>query len=127
MKIHAIQTGTVSIKKVQRHGKGKGLMRQLNTMISREWTEPLPIFAWVIEHPEGIIFIDTGETANTSKKGYFTWWQPYFKLAVRVNVQREDDIDVQLKKLGISTTDIRWVIMTHLHTDHASGMYHFPF
>ena len=54
MKIHAIQTGTVSIKKVQRHGKGKGLMRQLNTMISREWTEPLPIFAWVIEHPEGI-------------------------------------------------------------------------
>jgi N-acyl homoserine lactone hydrolase len=120
------QEGTVSIKELQRHGKGIGAARQLITMTSRAWTEPLPIFAWVIEHPEGIIVIDTGETANTANKNYFTWWQPYFKLAVREQVKPEDEIDIQLKKLGISTNDVRWVIMTHLHTDHAGGIAHFP-
>lgn len=126
MKIHAIQTGTVSIKEVQRHGKGKGSLRLLNTMLAKEWTVPLPIYAWAIEHPEGIIVIDTGETANTSESGYFTWWHPYFKLAVKEQVIHEDEIDSQLKRIGISKNDIRWVIMTHLHTDHAGGIYHFP-
>lgn len=126
MKIHAIQTGRVTIKKLQLHGKGKGALRLVNTMVSKDWTEPLPIYAWVIEHPEGIILIDTGETAKISNTNYFTWWHPYFKLAVREQVSQQDEINSQLKQLGISTNDVRWVIMTHLHTDHAGGIYHFP-
>jgi hypothetical protein len=51
MRIHAIQTGTVAIKKRQRQGEGKGLVRLKNTMLDTEWTDPLPIYAWVIEHP----------------------------------------------------------------------------
>ena len=35
------------------------------------WTERLPIYAWTIEHPEGVIVVDTGETARTSDAGYF--------------------------------------------------------
>lgn len=126
MKIHAIQTGTVSIKEAQRNGRGNGFTRLLNTMLSKDWTEPLPIYAWVIEHPEGLIVIDTGETAKTANSHYFTWWHPYFKLAVRENVKKEDEIANQLRKLGLSAKDVRWVIMTHLHTDHAGGIYQFP-
>ena len=65
MKIHAIQTGTVAIKTRQRSGKGEGFGRLVNTLLDPEWTPMLPIYAWVIEHPEGVIVVDTGETART--------------------------------------------------------------
>ena len=63
MKIHAIQTGTVAITTAWREGVGHGRRRLLNTILDREWTEPLPIYAFAIEHPEGVIVVDTGETA----------------------------------------------------------------
>jgi hypothetical protein len=52
MKIHAIQTGTVAITTKWRKGIGHGRRRLLNTVLDREWTEPLPIYAFAIEHPE---------------------------------------------------------------------------
>jgi N-acyl homoserine lactone hydrolase len=126
MHIHAIQTGTVAIKEGQRVGKGKGLQKTINVIRDKQWTEPLPIYAWVIEHPEGIIVIDTGETARAAKPGYFPGWHPLFRLCVHEWVQPEDEIGPQLRTRGISPDDVRWVIMTHLHTDHAGGLSHFP-
>jgi N-acyl homoserine lactone hydrolase len=64
MRIHAIQTGTVAIKQRQVRGAGQRVGRRLNTLLDRVWTDPLPIYVWVIEHPEGIIVVDTGETAR---------------------------------------------------------------
>ena len=64
MKIHAIQTGTVALTRSWREGVGHGKRRLLNTLFDREWTEPLPIYAFAIEHPEGVIVVDTGETAR---------------------------------------------------------------
>ena len=54
MKIYPIQTGTVQIKTNQRQGRGQGISRQLNMFLDKEWTEPLPIYAWAIDHPEGL-------------------------------------------------------------------------
>ena len=76
MRIHAIQTGSVAIKESQRQGVGHGIRRRLNPLVDKAWTEPLPIYAWVIEHPEGIIVVDTGETARATEPGYFPWWHP---------------------------------------------------
>ncbi len=125
MKIHAIQTGTVAIRPNQRLGKGSGYDRLFHTLSDRRWTEPLPIYAWVIEHPEGVIVIDTGETARTSEPGYFTRWHPYFR-HVKSSVTPDQEIGPQLRAFGIHPEDVRWVVMTHLHTDHAGGLAHFP-
>ena len=125
MRMHVIQTGTVAVPPNQRQGKGAGVLRLMNTFTDRRWTEPLPIYAWVIEHPEGIIVIDTGETAKATEPGYFPAWHPYFK-KVREWVTPEQEIGPQLLALGIRPNDVRWVIMTHLHTDHAGGLHHFP-
>ena len=126
MKIHAIQTGTVAITTKWREGVGHGRRRLVNTLLDREWTEPLPIYAFAIEHPEGVIVVDTGETARVSEPGYFPRWQPFFRFAVRERVEPEQEIGPQLEALGIRPSDVRLVVMSHLHTDHAGGLHRFP-
>src|SRR5687767_9775533 len=86
MRIHAIQTGTVEIKRNQVAGKGAGPIRQLNVLLGSEWTAPLPVLAWVIEHAEGLLVVDTGETALTANRGYFPRWHPYYRSSVRLVV-----------------------------------------
>jgi glyoxylase-like metal-dependent hydrolase (beta-lactamase superfamily II) len=123
IRVRAIQTGRVKVKSAQlRRGEGGGLNRVL---LGREWSEWLPIYAWVVEHPEGVIVVDTGETARTSESGYFPWWQPYYRLAVRMDVSAELEIGPQLRKIGISPDAVWKVVLTHLHTDHAGGLHHF--
>jgi len=126
MKIHALQTGTVAIKERQRRGVGHGTRRHVNTLLDRAWTEPLPIYAWAIEHPEGLIVVDTGETARALEPGYFTRWNPYFRLGVRAWVRPEEEIGERLRALGLPPAEVRWLVLTHLHTDHAGGLAHFP-
>jgi len=86
----------------------------------------IPITAWVIEHPEGVIVVDTGETSRVSAPGYFPGWHPFFRTSARFNVKPEDEIGPQLRAMGIAPEDVRTVILTHLHTDHAGGLHHFP-
>lgn len=126
MRIHAIQTGSVAIKTRQMRGEGHGLRRNLAVFSDPVWTDPLPIYAWLIEHPEGLIVVDTGETSRTAEPGYFPSWHPYFRRAVRSYVAPEEEIGPKLRAMGFDPSDVRWVVMTHLHTDHAGGLGHFP-
>lgn len=121
--IHHIQTGTVRIKTAQRSRKLGGLLRVLT---DSTWTGWLPIYAWVIDHPEGIIIVDTGETARTSDPDYFPRWHPYYRSSVQMNVRPEEEIGPQLRSMGIREQDVRTLVLTHFHTDHAGGLHHFP-
>src|SRR5439155_5251275 len=121
MRIHAIQTGTVAIKTRQLSGRGRGALRPYITLLDPTWTEPLPIYAWVIEHPEGLIVVDSGETARVNEKGYFPGWNLYFRRNVREWIELEEEIGPRMRALDLSLGDVRTVIMTHLHTDHAGG------
>jgi glyoxylase-like metal-dependent hydrolase (beta-lactamase superfamily II) len=123
--MHILQTGTVAIKSVQRQGKPTG-MPIMNVILDKNWTEPLPIFAFVIEHPEGLIVVDTGETARAATPGYFPWWHPYYRFGVREWVQSQEEIGPQMRAIGLNPNDVRWVLLTHMHTDHAGGLAHFP-
>ena len=126
MKMHAIQTGTVSIKRRQVEGVGRGARRRLNMLLDREWTEPLPMYAFAIEHPEGVIVVDTGETARVLEPGYVPRWHPFYRFGLKEWIAPQDEIGPQLERLGIALTDVRWVVLTHMHVDHAGGLHHFP-
>jgi N-acyl homoserine lactone hydrolase len=126
MNLHAIQTGTVSVRARQRSGKGPVPARAAITLMDRKWTDPLPIYAWLIEHPEGLIVVDTGESARVNEPGHLPRWHPYFRLGVRASVQPEEEIGPRLRALGFQPDDVRWVVLTHLHGDHAGGLAHFP-
>ena len=125
MRIHVIQTGTVAVKSVQPQGREAG-NPLLNIVFDKNWTEPLPIFAFVIEHPEGLIVVDTGETARVAEPSYFPQWHPYYRYGVQEWVQPEEEIGPQMRAIGLDPKDVRWVLLTHLHTDHAGGLAHFP-
>ena len=122
VRVHAIQTGTVTLHPRQLDGKGGAL----RTMLERTWTEPLPILAWLIEHPDGPIVVDTGGTAALSKPGHLPWWHPYYRLAVRFHVTSDDEIGPRLRAAGVDPANVRTVVLTHLHSDHAAGLSHFP-
>jgi N-acyl homoserine lactone hydrolase len=123
-KIHAIRTGMVQVRRPQMESRGTGLARMANMLFAEDWSEWLPVYAWVIEHEEGIIVVDTGETSRVHQKGYFPSWHPFYRRAARFSVHPEEEIGPQLKALGISSRDVRQVVLTHLHTDHAGGLIH---
>jgi len=126
MRIHAFRTGTVVVRTRQVVGVGHGTRRRLGTLLDRTWAEPLPIHAFAIEHPEGVIVVDTGQTSRATGRGYLPGWHPYFRFAVRFHVAPEEEIAPQLERAGIPARDVRRVVLTHLHDDHAGGLHHFP-
>jgi glyoxylase-like metal-dependent hydrolase (beta-lactamase superfamily II) len=129
MRIHAIQTGVVSVKHTFRTLAGPAWARQLTMLLDRSWTEWLPIYVWVIEHPEGIILVDCGETshitdsdyANCDRLTHFT-----YRRLLKFRVEEHEEIGPQLTQLGINPNDVRWLILTHLHSDQVGGLPYFP-
>jgi N-acyl homoserine lactone hydrolase len=123
-KIHAIRTGLVKVKLAQIEGRGKGFARTARILFDENWSDWLPIYAWVIDHEEGIILVDTGETARVHEKGYHPSWHPFFRRSAQFSVHPEEEIGPQLRAMGIGERDVRQVVITHLHTDHAGGLVH---
>src|SRR5262245_1655517 len=123
MRIHAIQTGRVQIKQAQIEGRGHGLWRQIQPIVSSEWAEWAPVYAWAIEHAEGVIVVDTGSATHAKSLPRL---HPYFQLAVRFEIEPEQEVGPQLRRLGIGERDVKTVVLTHLHIDHDGGLAHFP-
>lgn len=111
MEVRAISTGTVQIKTAMERGRGPLPTRIARTLLDRSYTRELPIHAWLIEHPEGPILIDTGELSSSSDLPF-----------ARFHVQPEQEIDRQLAALGVEPADLAQVVLTHLHGDHMNGL-----
>lgn len=111
MQIHALSTGTVRIKTAMARGRGPGPARIARTLLDRRYTEELPIHAWLIEHPEGAILVDTGELASSKDLPI-----------ARFSVTPEDEIDKQLAAAGSEPAALRRIVLTHLHGDHINGL-----
>jgi N-acyl homoserine lactone hydrolase len=125
MRIHAIQTGSVKIKRSQVEGRGHSrAMRQLAIYADSNWTDWLPTYAWAIEHQEGVIVVDTGQGAHLLETG--SSYHPFLRWEVAFRIDREEEVGPQLRALGVGPRDVKRVVLTHLHMDHDGGLAHFP-
>ncbi len=126
LRVHGLQTGWITIKQSHYQLTGPEALRIGSILMDTRWTQPLPMLSWVIEHPEGLIVIDTGERAGANDlETYVACADPssrsFLSKNFRINVQLEMELGPQIRKLGLEPNDVRWVIQTHLHFDHANG------
>jgi glyoxylase-like metal-dependent hydrolase (beta-lactamase superfamily II) len=127
MKLHYIQTGWVQIKtRHQRAQHESRAARAFDVLTASSWTPRLPIGCWLIEHPEGLIMVDTGESSHANDPGYQPRWHPFMQFCERRWVKPEEEVGPQLRALGFDPLVVRWAVMTHMHGDHAGGIGHFP-
>jgi len=126
MQIHAISTGAVKITQSWRVGRGSGILRLAHTLLDRQFTDWLPIYCYVIEHPEGLIVVDTGIPVTANAPILFPPWMLLVQRAARFRITAEQEIGPQLRARGLAPADVRWVVLTHLHQDHDGGLHHFP-
>lgn len=68
-----------------------------------------PAYCYLIDHPKGKVLVDCG--MHHGGPAY---------------VKEEDIVVNRLQELAVSPEDIRYVVMTHLHIDHAAYMTSFP-
>lgn len=127
MNVHAITTGTVRITKRWLRGNGPYAWRLLGALSDLRMTDALPIWCFVIEHPDGLIVIDTGIPHNANDRVWFPPFMPLVQRAAPFQIDGEPhEIGPQLMDRGLSPADVRTVILTHLHQDHEGGLHHFP-
>lgn len=126
MHIHLISTGQVKITRNWLVGKGSGALRLVNTLLDTNFTPWLPIYCGVIEHPEGLIVIDTGIPADANRRIWFPPHMPLVQRAAPFNISADQELAPQMRARGLEPRDVRWVISTHLHQDHDGAMHAFP-
>ena len=87
----------------------------------------IPIVAFLVEHPAaGPVLIDTGlhppcavdPKQNLGRVGALAFGG--------LRMEPRQAVAEQLRERGIEAGDVRLVVMTHLHIDHASAMSEFP-
>jgi N-acyl homoserine lactone hydrolase len=112
MRIHPLTTGHVRVKRSFLFPR-RGARRQLDLFLPGEWSEPLPIHCWAIEHEDRLLLVDTGEVASASNVPF-----------ARFEVSRDQELPSVMAAAGLSLDDVSEVVLTHHHGDHVDGIRH---
>ena len=125
IKLHAIRTGYVAVKPSHRKLSVFAPLRLPTILLDPRFTEWLPIYAWIIEHSEGTIVVDTGDSSQSADPDYYNC-DPgsrfIYNRILKTSVRPEDELGAQLGQLGIDPESVRWVVQTHMHSDHMGGL-----
>ncbi len=130
MKVHIFHTGEVHVSPYLPFGGDDcGLLKASGiTTPKKDWLW-LPVSAYLVEHPKGLILVDTGWHREMSPDGVYDRKAQIRSLGsvllYNVNqgrIAKRQAIDEQLAVLGIKPSGLDYVLLTHLDCDHANGL-----
>jgi glyoxylase-like metal-dependent hydrolase (beta-lactamase superfamily II) len=112
MKLYAFSSGALTI--------GKGVLQNFGPM---DPPIQIPVGFYVVHHPKGNVLFDTGN--NDKIIDDINYWP---KGMQGLNPVRTPDvaIDAQLRKIGMTPDDIKYVVVSHMHLDHGGNVGKFP-
>jgi N-acyl homoserine lactone hydrolase len=81
----------------------------------------LPVSTFLIEHPKGLILLDTGwhTDVRVDQKKHLGWFHWCINKA---DLPEGQAIHEQLQQRGIRPSDLDFIVLSHLHSDHTSGL-----
>ncbi len=124
IKIHVLHCGKVRVdRSLPFHEKTWVPFSYTGIFRSNKYQIWLPVSTYLIEHPKGLVLIDTGwhtDVRVNQKKhlGLFHY------IINKANLPAGKAIHEQLETRGIQPSDIDFLVLSHLHSDHASGLKH---
>ena len=87
----------------------------------------VPIQSFLVEHPgAGPVLIDTGFHPSVAVDPKQNLGRVGTRVFPMKEMQPEMAVAAQLRARGIEHADVRLVVMTHMHIDHASAIAEFP-
>lgn len=110
MRIIALSTGSVRVKRDMARGR-PGPLRRARLFLPGPLGGPRPIHAWVVEHADGLLLVDSGERPGVRDLPFATF-----------DVGPGDDVVSRLRAAGIDPDEIGAIALTHLHGDHMNGV-----
>jgi glyoxylase-like metal-dependent hydrolase (beta-lactamase superfamily II) len=101
--------------------------RALGLGVGKEGFMPIPIQAFLVEHPEvGLVLIDTGLHSSVAVKPRENFGRVTILAFRDLQMEAGQALPAQLRERGLEPSAVKAVVMTHLHVDHASGISEFP-
>ena len=77
----------------------------------------IPISAYCIDHPDGRVLFDAG--CHPDSMGPTGRWPAEYQAAYPYLAGAECQLPNRLEQLGLGPDDFRYVVLSHLHSDHA--------
>ncbi|HKD67041.1 MAG TPA: N-acyl homoserine lactonase family protein [Candidatus Binataceae bacterium] len=87
-------------------------------------TYAMPVPCYLIEHEKGLVLFDTG--CSPRMIDHLNEYLGEFAKVIRLRFSKDLVVDAQVRALGYKTEDVKYVVVSHLHFDHAGGLYLFP-
>ncbi len=131
MNIHVLQCGSIRVDPTVPYGKRLDLIEAAKQLTASDKSRiTLPVFTYLIEHPKGLILVDTGLCREISPEGVYDARAAAAVLPTQLSalfhpfVPKGMAIHEQLAGMGIQPEDLDYVLLTHLDVDHVSGLRH---
>lgn len=123
MKLHILHTGLVEVDEaLPNRNSSRNPLSFTGVFRNHKHKIILPVSSYLVEYDDKKILIDTGWHSRVrSSKGEKK------ELGLQTEINRAYlpygwAIDEQLKKMNIEIEDLDCVLLSHLHSDHASGL-----
>lgn len=81
-------------------------------------------YCLLVETNDGLLLVDTGYGVQDYENP--TWFTRIFIFSLDMPRSLEETAIHQVKELGYARDDVKHIVMTHLHSDHAGGLRDFP-